>query len=106
MRDMRDALRWSAGIAYPKHMRVRVLYFGMLKDAIGRQIHNINLSDGATLGGFSQKIVTVKILALNGDEKRTRFNAPRVGADALDQRDMLRKRRELPCANGTLDVLD
>src|SRR5438874_5822452 len=30
-------------------MRVRVLYFGMLKDAIGRQRDNINLRDGATL---------------------------------------------------------
>jgi molybdopterin converting factor subunit 1 len=30
-------------------MRVRVLYFGMLRDAIGRQIDNINLADGATL---------------------------------------------------------
>jgi molybdopterin synthase catalytic subunit/molybdopterin converting factor small subunit len=30
-------------------MRVRVLYFGMLRDAIGRQIDNINLAEGATL---------------------------------------------------------
>ncbi len=30
-------------------MRVRVLYFGMLKDAIGRQVDNVSLRDGATL---------------------------------------------------------
>lgn len=32
------------------NMRVRVLYFGMLRDAIGRQIDNVDLADGATLG--------------------------------------------------------
>lgn len=38
-----------ARIAYSKRMRVRVLYFGMLKDAIGRQVDNVRLRDGATL---------------------------------------------------------
>ena len=30
-------------------MQVRVLYFGMLKDAIGRQVDNVRLHEGATL---------------------------------------------------------
>src|SRR5438270_12694488 len=39
----------AARITYSSHMRVRVLYFGMLKDAIGRQVDNVSLRDGATL---------------------------------------------------------
>jgi MoaE-MoaD fusion protein len=31
-------------------MKVRVIYFGMLKDAVGRQIDEVTLSAGATLG--------------------------------------------------------
>lgn len=31
-------------------MKVRVIYFGMLKDAVGRQIDEVTLPDGATLG--------------------------------------------------------
>lgn len=34
---------------YPNNMRVRVLYFGMLKDAIGRQVDHVDLREGATL---------------------------------------------------------
>ena len=31
-------------------MKVRVIYFGMLKDAVGRQIDEVTLPEGATLG--------------------------------------------------------
>src|ERR1051325_5424238 len=31
-------------------MKVRVIYFGMLKDAVGRQIDDVTLPAGATLG--------------------------------------------------------
>src|SRR4051812_18539983 len=31
-------------------MRVRVIYFGMLKDAVGRQLEDVELAAGATLG--------------------------------------------------------
>ncbi len=31
-------------------MQVRVIYFGMLKDAVGRQLEDVQLQEGATLG--------------------------------------------------------
>jgi molybdopterin synthase catalytic subunit len=36
-------------------MRVRVLYFGMLRDAIGRQLDNVSLRDGATLSDLIEE---------------------------------------------------
>lgn len=35
-------------------MKVRVIYFGMLKDAVGRQIDEVTLPEGATLGDLVQ----------------------------------------------------
>jgi MoaE-MoaD fusion protein len=35
-------------------MKVRVIYFGMLKDAVGRQIDEVTLPEGSTLGDLVQ----------------------------------------------------
>jgi len=63
-------------------MRVRVLYFGMLKDAIGRQVDNVSLRDGATLSDLIAECRKVappvedfqKILAYSVNQEYAQFS--------------------------------
>jgi MoaE-MoaD fusion protein len=72
-------------------MKVRVIYFGMLKDAVGRQVDEVTLPQGATLGDLVEERIQHsnvidnfrKVLAFSVNQEYAQLSTPLHDGDEI-----------------------